>query len=79
MTKNLNSKVHMSTHVNAEKGFQLDSKISHMKSSAPYEEWESEIQRLVYIGSTLYVLSNSKISSHSLDDYRLIDELSRQN
>ncbi|WP_449619894.1 beta-propeller domain-containing protein [Robertmurraya sp. Marseille-Q9965] len=64
--------------VDSEEGFKIKSKISHMKGNEPYEEWENEIQRLVYVGDTLYALSNSKITSHSLKDYHLKEELSLQ-
>ncbi|MDQ0157168.1 beta-propeller domain-containing protein [Robertmurraya andreesenii] len=57
-------------------GFTLKSKISHMKGKTLYEEWENEIQRLLYVDNTLYVLSNSKISAHSLKNYELVGELS---
>lgn len=62
-------------NVSLDKGFTLKSKISHMKGKALYEEWENEIQRLVYIDSQLYALSHSKISSYSLDNYQFISEL----
>lgn len=66
-------------NVDLQDGFTLKSKISHMKGKAPYEEWENEIQRLIYIGDTLYVLSNSKITSHTMKDYQFIGELSLVN
>lgn len=62
--------------VDPDKGFSLESKITHMDKRAPYEEWENEIQRLIYIGDTLYALSPSKISSHSLKDFQFKAELS---
>ncbi|TKC20164.1 hypothetical protein FA727_08135 [Robertmurraya kyonggiensis] len=62
--------------VDSEEGFKIKSRISHMKGNEPYEEWENEIQRLVYVGDTLYALSNSKITSHSLNDFQLKEELS---
>lgn len=62
--------------VNLENGFSLQSKISHMKGKAPYEEWENEISRLLYIGDTLYAISNSKITAHAMEGFQLIDELS---
>jgi inhibitor of cysteine peptidase len=62
-------------NVSLDKGFTLKSKISHMKGKALYEEWENEIQRLVYIDNQLYALSHSKISSYSLDNYQFISEL----
>lgn len=62
-------------NVSLEKGFTLKSKITHMKGKALYEEWENEIQRLVYIDNQLYALSHSKISSYSLDNYQFRSEL----
>lgn len=56
-------------------GFTLQSKISHMKGKELYEEWENEIQRLLYVGDTIYALSNSKITSHNMGDYQLKAEL----
>ncbi|MCM3601468.1 beta-propeller domain-containing protein [Robertmurraya korlensis] len=62
-------------NVSLDKGFSLKSKISHMKGKELYEEWENEIQRLVYIDEQLYALSHSKISSYSLENYQIISEL----
>lgn len=61
--------------IDMNEGFQLKSEISHMKGNQPYEEWDNEIRRLLYINDTLYVLSNSKITSYSLTNYQLKDEL----
>lgn len=62
-------------NVSLDKGFTLKTKISHMKGKAIYEEWENEIQRLVYIEDQLYALSHSKISSYSLENYQFISDL----
>lgn len=62
-------------NVSLDKGFSLKSKISHMKGKELYEEWDNEIQRLVYIDEQLYALSHSKISSYSLENYQFISEL----
>jgi uncharacterized secreted protein with C-terminal beta-propeller domain len=62
-------------NISLDKGFSLKSKISHMKGKELYEEWDNEIQRLVYIDEQLYALSHSKISSYSLDNYQFISEL----
>ncbi|MFE8702736.1 beta-propeller domain-containing protein [Cytobacillus sp. FJAT-54145] len=62
--------------IDVNKGFQLKTKISHLEGKSPYEEWESGVQRLLYIGEILYVISPSKITSHQLSDYNLVDELS---
>lgn len=56
-------------------GFSLKEKISHLKGNSPYEEWGSQVQRILYIDETLYVLSNEKITSHSLETYTQIAEL----
>lgn len=62
-------------NVSLDEGFSLKSKISHMKGKELYEEWDNEIQRLVYIDKMLYALSHSKISSYSLENYQFISEL----
>lgn len=62
-------------NVSLDKGFSLKSKISHMKGKELYEEWDNEIQRLVYIDKQLYAISHSKISSYSLENYQFISEL----
>lgn len=62
-------------NISLDKGFSLKSKISHMKGKELYEEWDNEIQRLVYIDKQLYALSHSKISSYSLENYQFISEL----
>ena len=57
-------------------GFNLKSKITHITGKMPiYEEWDSSIQRLLYIGDTLYALSPGKITSHDLKTYQKIGEL----
>jgi len=62
-------------NVSLDKGFSLKSKISHMMGKELYEEWDNEIQRLVYIDKQLYALSHSKISSYSIENYQFISEL----
>lgn len=48
-------------------GFKLKSKITHINGQLPvYEEYDSSIQRLLYIGDTLYALSPGKITSYDL-------------
>lgn len=63
-------------NVDLDNGFSLKKKISHMKGNEPYEEWENEISRLLYIGDKLFALSNSKISSYTMNDYQKIEEVS---
>lgn len=66
-------------NISSDVGFTLESKISHMNGKELYEEWDNEIQRLVYIGDTLFALSNSKITSYTIGDYQLKDELLLKN
>ncbi|WP_156324613.1 beta-propeller domain-containing protein [Bacillus sp. FJAT-27245] len=60
--------------IDPEKGFTLQSKITHMDSEKPsiYEGYETEIKRLLYIGDTLFALSSGKITSYDLKSYRMI-------
>lgn len=63
-------------NIDVKQGFTLKSKITHMVGKVPYEEWEHEIQRLIYVGDTLYAISNSKVTAHTMDDFQQISELS---
>ncbi|UYZ22641.1 beta-propeller domain-containing protein [Mesobacillus jeotgali] len=57
-------------------GIHLKSKITHINGDMPYyEDWEHQIQRLLYIGDTLYALSAEKITSHKMDSYEKVGEL----
>ncbi|MFT9597091.1 beta-propeller domain-containing protein [Mesobacillus sp.] len=57
-------------------GFKLKSKITHINGDMPYyEEWEKQIQRLLYIGDTMYALSAEKITSHKMGSYEKVGEL----
>ncbi|MFC4323422.1 beta-propeller domain-containing protein [Litchfieldia salsa] len=59
-----------------DKGFQLQSKITHhMEGNHHYEDWESSISRVVYIGDYLYALSPSKITAHQMDTFELKGEI----
>ena len=44
-------------------------------SGEQYEEWENEIQRLLYSKDVLYTISMKEINNYSLDTYALIDSL----
>jgi len=57
-------------NVDLNKGFSLQTKITHQDNKAPYEEWENNIDRIMYIGDTLYALSPKKISSYHLSTYK---------
>ncbi|PLR95107.1 beta-propeller domain-containing protein [Bacillus sp. T33-2] len=62
-------------NIDLESGFNLKSKISHGKNTAAYDEWESSINRLLYIGDTLYALSPEKITAHDMQTFGQIGEL----
>jgi inhibitor of cysteine peptidase len=63
-------------NVDPASGFKLKSKITHIKGQKPvYEEYDSSIQRLLYIGNTLYALSPGKITSHDLKTNAKLGEL----
>ncbi|RSD26853.1 beta-propeller domain-containing protein [Mesobacillus subterraneus] len=57
-------------------GFKLKSKVSHIEGDMPYyEDWESQIQRLLYIGDTLYAISPGGVSSYKMGSYQQIGKL----
>lgn len=64
-------------NVDTENGFTLKSKITHITGEQMpfYEEYESGIHRLLYIGDTLYALSPNKITSHDLKTNEKVGEL----
>lgn len=62
--------------IDPETGIDLKSKITHINGEMPYyEEWEHQIQRLLYIGDTLYAVSADKITSHKIGSYEKVGEL----
>ncbi|WP_408006293.1 beta-propeller domain-containing protein [Pseudalkalibacillus sp. A8] len=63
--------------IDLDKGFKLATSLSHFQSKggADHRQWESEIQRLVYINDTIYSLSRNKILAHDLTTYKEIGEL----
>lgn len=40
-----------------------------------YEDWESKVQRIVYIGNTLYTIAYREVKSYDLNTFKLIDTL----
>jgi inhibitor of cysteine peptidase len=55
-------------NIDINKGLTLKKQITHLDENSSYEEWESEIQRLLYIGDTIYAISNGTISGYDLRD-----------
>ncbi|GKW45528.1 beta-propeller domain-containing protein [Planococcus sp. NCCP-2050] len=45
-------------------------------STMQYEDWETSVQRLLYIDDSLYTIANSEITSYGLNDFNLIQTLS---
>jgi uncharacterized secreted protein with C-terminal beta-propeller domain len=45
-------------------------------STMQYEDWETSVQRLLYVDDSLYTIANSEITSYGLNDFKLIQTLS---
>lgn len=45
------------------------------ESSAQYEDWNTSIQRIVYIGETLFTIANSEIKSYDLNTFEIMDTI----
>ena len=58
--------------ITPEKGIVLKSKLTveENKDKEFYEQWEDQVQRLLYIDDQLYTISNRQITSYSLDDFK---------
>lgn len=62
--------------ITAEKGIVLKGDL--VKDKAPgqqYEEWEKEVQRIIYSGDNLYTIARNGISSYKLDSFQEISTL----
>ncbi|MCA1032683.1 beta-propeller domain-containing protein [Bacillus timonensis] len=64
-------------NIHHEKGIQLQSKITHLSEieNRHYEEWESGITRLIYIGDYLYALSPKKITAHKIGSFEEVGSI----
>jgi inhibitor of cysteine peptidase len=40
-----------------------------------YEDWNQTIQRIIYVGETLYTIANTEVKSYNLDGFEPINEL----
>ena len=45
------------------------------ESSAQYEDWNTSIQRLIYIGAALFTIANSEIKSYDLNTFEIRDSI----
>lgn len=57
-------------NIDVQTGIHLQTKLTHQNPKAPYEEWENQINRLIYIGNSLYAISPEKVSSYDLNNYQ---------
>lgn len=66
--------------ITPEKGIVLKAKFADQERGGKgyYEQWEDQIQRMLYIGDQLYTLSNRKVTSYSLENYKETNELEVQ-
>lgn len=46
------------------------------ESGGEFEDWNTNVQRLLYINETLFTIANSEIKSYSLDTFEIKDSLS---
>lgn len=44
-------------------------------ANIPYEDWERMVQRIVYIGDTLFTISRKEVKSYDLNNFELLDSL----
>ncbi|WRP06986.1 beta-propeller domain-containing protein [Rossellomorea aquimaris] len=57
--------------ITPEKGIILTSQLTdeENKNKEYYEQWEDQIQRLLYIDNQLYTVSHNRVTAYSLDDF----------
>ncbi|MHA6258889.1 beta-propeller domain-containing protein [Sporosarcina sp. CAU 1771] len=62
--------------ITANEGIQLKGNLlNEKKAGQPYEDWEKEIQRMLYSGDTLYTVSMKELKGYSLETFDKISEL----
>ncbi len=65
--------------ITPEKGIVLKGDLIKRKAKGQqYEEWEKQIQRIIYSGNHLYTLSHSEITSYEIDTYKETGKLNIQ-
>ena len=60
--------------VSPENGFTLQNALSH-KPAGSNNDWYGSVSRSLYIGNTLYTISNEMIQLNSLDDFHVITQV----
>ncbi|MFF2753253.1 beta-propeller domain-containing protein [Psychrobacillus sp. NPDC058041] len=62
--------------ITPEKGIALKGNLLKSKNPAQlYEDWETSIQRMVYVGDSLYTISMKEITSYNLSNFEKIGKL----
>ncbi|MFS0690873.1 beta-propeller domain-containing protein [Sporosarcina sp. 179-K 8C2 HS] len=62
--------------ITPDRGIVLKGDLVQKKASGQqYEEWETQVQRLVYSGESLFTLSMGEVKSYSLDTFKEISKL----
>lgn len=62
--------------ITPEKGIALKGNLLKSKNAAQlYEDWETSIQRMVYVGDSLYTISMKEITSYNLRNFEKIGKL----
>lgn len=56
--------------IDMEKGFNLRETITHQKDSSEIYDYDTYVQRIIYIGDYLYTVSNGRIMATSLKDMK---------
>ncbi|MBT2688761.1 beta-propeller domain-containing protein [Bacillus sp. ISL-47] len=56
-------------------GIHLETTFTHQETDAVYEEWENTMERLIYIGDQIYILSPNTISAYKINGYTKTGEL----
>ena len=62
--------------ITPEKGIVLKGDLVKEKAAGQqYEEWENQVQRLIYSGEKLYTIASREINSYDLNSFMEIDSL----
>ena len=61
--------------ITAEKGIVLKGNIINKSTGEPYENWEQNVQRVVYVEDTLYTIARNEVKSYQLKDFKALDTL----
>lgn len=62
--------------ITVENGIQLKGNlVEPVNPQIQYEDWESTVQRIVYIGDTLYTVAHGEVRSYDLNSFKQLGEL----